>query len=149
TARLWGRDGTPGVQLKHQRSVVSAMFSPNGQQVLTAAEFSYAQLWDRDGTPSTVFDMTQASTSRASSAVFSPDGLHVLVSYWDNTPLLYDLTGRQQQEFKHNYASTSAIFDSVGRKMVTIGNDHVVRVWDLAGSTLAAIKPLDQVQSAV
>src|SRR5207247_634054 len=87
TARLWDVHGTPLATLSgHTGAVNSAVFSPDGQRILTASADTTARLWDASGTElATLSGHTDAVTS----AVFSLDGRRILTASADGTARQY------------------------------------------------------------
>jgi len=90
TARLWDAStGQPlGDTMKHQSSVLSAQFSPNGRRIVTASDRT-ARVWDRD-TGQFLSDSLRHGGA-IKSAEFSPDCQRVLTASDDKTARLWDL----------------------------------------------------------
>ena len=86
------RDGIDGVPWRptplagHTDVVVSAVFSPDGQTILTASEDQTARLWDASGVPLATLT---GHTDWVYSAVFSPDGQTILTASADQTARQY------------------------------------------------------------
>ncbi|MCA9955173.1 MAG: PD40 domain-containing protein, partial [Anaerolineales bacterium] len=66
--------------------VNSAVFSPDGQRILTASSDSTARLWDADGK---LLATLEGHTGTINSAVFSPDGQRILTASYDSTAKLW------------------------------------------------------------
>ncbi len=79
----------------HEGPVFSAVFSPDGQTVLTASYDSTARLWDAaTGQEKAVL---RGHERPVVSAVFSPDGQTVLTASYDSTARLWDAaTGKEK-----------------------------------------------------
>ena len=70
----------------HTELVSSAVFSPDGQRILTASYDNTARLWDGQGQPLATLS---GHTDQVNSAVFSPDGQRILTASVDGTARQY------------------------------------------------------------
>ncbi|MEG4939690.1 CHAT domain-containing protein [Microcoleus sp. F4-D5] len=115
--------------------VISAVFSPDGSQILTTSDSSRtARLWDLKGNLLAQF---QGHEGYLNSAVFSPDGSQILTASKDETARLWDLKGNLLAEFRgHKESLKRAIFSPDGSQILTIGF-YNVRLWDTKGNLLA------------
>ena len=75
--------------MRHENSVVSAAFSPDGRCVVTASSDNTARIWESD-TGKAIGGPLQHE-NRVVSAAFSPDGRRVLTASWDHTARLWDI----------------------------------------------------------
>ncbi|MGR3277259.1 AAA-like domain-containing protein [Acaryochloris marina NIES-2412] len=92
----------------HQGSVASAVYSPDGQHILT--------LMGHQGT--------------VRSDVFSPDGQHILTASGDNTARVWDQQGHLLHTLMgHQSWVSSAVFSPDGQHILTASNDKTARVW--------------------
>ena len=71
----------------HTSSVSGAVFSPDGQFILTCSADKTARLWDKNGLP---IKTLEGHTSYVYGAVFSPDGQFILTRSDDKTARLWD-----------------------------------------------------------
>lgn len=131
-ARLWEPAGTQrGVLRGHTDRVESAVFSPDGQQVLTASVDGLARVWQ------VVSKQLQAILRGHKdwvwSAIFSPpDGQLVVTASADETTWLWNLSDGQPKrvlsgphgEVRH------AAFSPDGQLVVTAHGDGTARLWD-------------------
>ncbi|MDQ1354155.1 MAG: hypothetical protein QG657_4464 [Acidobacteriota bacterium] len=133
----------------HTDGVNSAVFSPDGKQILTASSDKTAKLWDRE--QNILVAQLNGHTDKVNSAVFSPDGSLILTASDDNTAKLWDLQGNLLAEFKgHTESVNSAVFSPDGKQILTTSDDNTVKLWDLKGNLLADFKGhTDDVKSAV
>ena len=90
TARVWdAKTGKPVTeQLKHEKTVNSAAFSPDGKYIVTASGDNTARVWDaKTGEPVTE---PLKHESIVNSAVFSPDGKYIVTASMDNTARVWE-----------------------------------------------------------
>ena len=132
-------------------SAFDAVFSPDGQRVLTASWDNTARLWD--AATGAELLVLKGHEGPVTSAVFSPDGRRVLTASQDKTARLWDAaTGAELLVLKgHENWVTSAVFSPDGRRVLTASGDHTARLWDAAtGAELLVLKGHeDPVTSAV
>ncbi|MEQ9022124.1 MAG: hypothetical protein RLN82_05105, partial [Pseudomonadales bacterium] len=97
----------------HDDSVTSAVFSPDGSQILTASADNTARLWDVKNHLLTMFQhkkefpdeefQVRGDHNEVTSAVFSPDSSQILTASTDQTARLWDIKGNLLAEFQHLY----------------------------------------------
>jgi eukaryotic-like serine/threonine-protein kinase len=147
--------------LTHGKPVVSAVFSPDGQRILTASEDETAALWDA-GTGGLVHKL-EGHSGVLASAVFSDDGRRVLTWSFDTHTRYASLNPAGEPLFSHTthqYGDQSArLWDAEtgglitlltntgaqissaalspdGRLIVTAGYDNTARLWDAQSGQL-------------
>ena len=133
----------------HSKFINEAVFSPNGEYVLTASDDNTAKLWDaRTGAELHTF----RHEDDVNSAVFSSDGKYVLTASDDNTAKLWDAcTGAEPHTFQHEYRVKSVVFSSDGKYILTASYD-TAKLWDAhTGAELRTFQPEHEydVRSAV
>ena len=140
TARLWETDS--GKLLTtfrgHAGEIWSAVFSPDGQRVLTASADTTARLWETaSGKVSVTFE---GHTGEVRSAVFSPDGKRVLTASEDATARLWEAdSGKLLAIFQgHTGKVCSAIFSPDGQRVLTASEDMTARLWEANSGKLLA-----------
>ena len=138
TARLW--DINTGKQITvfegHQDEVNQAVFSPNGQYLVTASSDNTARLWDvNTGNQVAVFKGHEYAVYGTK---FSPNGQYVITSSGgekpynshisDGTVRLWDVnTGEQLTVFRgHGYGLSTD-----GKLLVTTSNDRKAYLWNI------------------
>lgn len=135
TVRVWeiGSSQAPLV-LPHEQGVSNALFSPDGNKILTIAG-SLAQLWDTNGNLLTTLRGHDGIILQAG---FSANGNKILTSSADGTARLWDIsapkdatTGKELAMLNgHTDSVTSAQFSPDGNEIVTASYDHTARLWD-------------------
>jgi WD40 repeat protein len=135
----------------HLLAVTSAVFSPDGTQVLTASYDRTARLSDRSS--GAEIARFSGHDHLVSSAVFSPDGTQVLTASHDKVARLFDrASGAEIARISgHDEAVTSAVFSPAGTQVLTASYDRTAKLFDRAsGAEIARFSGHDQaVASAV
>src|SRR6266487_802863 len=118
--------------LRHDASVTSEQFSPDGQRVMTASNDKTARFWDAaSGKP--IGEPMKHETA-VKSAQFSPDGQRVVTASRNRTARLWDAASGKPigEPMKHEAAIKSARFSPDGQRVVTSSYDNTARLWDAA-----------------
>ena len=119
--------------------ISSAVFSPDGERILTANHDNTARLWDKTGIPLVVLE---GHTDFVTSAVFSKDGNRIFTTSSDGTARLWDKTGTTLAVFEgHSDNLRSAEISPDGVHILTVSDhdDNSVRLWDENGVLLGVI----------
>lgn len=112
--------------LQHSGSISSAIFSPDGQLILTDSYDNTAKLWNLKG--ELLADLNEHG-GYVYSAVFSPDGQLILTA-GDSTAKLWNLKGELLADMsKHGDWVISAIFSPDNYYMLTASIDHTAKLW--------------------
>jgi WD40 repeat protein len=161
TARLWDTQGNQLAVLQgHEDSVRSAMFSPDGQTILTASSDTTARLWDTWGNTLAIL---RGHEGVVELALFSPNGQSILTTSVENTVRLWDQGGYQLTTWLgQEFILSSAVFSPDGQIVLTAGCDEeevtpmprcsksTARLWDTEGNQLAVLLGHeDYVESAI
>jgi len=115
----------------HKSDSTSAVFSPDGQQILTASREA-ARLWDTKGTLLTEFRGHQEGVYRA---IFSPDARQILTTNGKNISL-WDTKGNLLSVLQGN-SYINAVFSPDGSKILPSDCQcYPVSLWDSKGNLL-------------
>jgi WD40 repeat protein len=122
----------------HQNTIWSINFSPDGEQIITAASDGTAKLWTVSGQEIITFPGDRGSILSAS---FSPDGKQVATAGSDGTVKLWNLSGQEIIAFPaHQGTVLSVSFNPDGKQLVTAGNDETARLWNLSGQQVTELQ---------
>ncbi|HBJ35049.1 MAG TPA: hypothetical protein DDZ51_09895 [Planctomycetaceae bacterium] len=147
-ARLWQvEDGSSKEFLGHDWWVWSASFSPDEKRIVTTSQDGSAIVWDvQSDAPGPAFISHQCPVLSAS---FSPDGTMIASGGYDGRVMVWNPASLRGQDLEaalsgpadvsksseplavsaHNDAVRSIGFSSDGNRLLTAGNDNVVRLW--------------------
>jgi len=134
----------------HGANAWAAVFSPDGQRVLTVGG-NDARMWNiGSGTP----HMSFSPHGAVASASFSSDGQRVVTGSWDSSAKIWNLkTGNSVVKLAgahHGYVN-SAVFSPDDTKVLTASDDKTAKIWNAeTGSVLTTLAGhTDRVRSAV
>jgi WD40 repeat protein len=125
----------------HTYVVNSAVFSPDGERVVTASGDHTARLWDAK--TGAALATLAGHSGTVWSATFSLDGTRVVTASDDHTARLWDAkTGAALATLAgHTGQVFSAAFSPDGTRVVTASGDMTARLWD--SETGAAVATLE------
>jgi WD40 repeat protein/DNA-binding winged helix-turn-helix (wHTH) protein/energy-coupling factor transporter ATP-binding protein EcfA2 len=120
----------------HTDFVYGAVFSPDGQRVLTFSEDKTARVWNVGS--GQLRATLPAHTSSILSAVFSPDGERILTAGGDKMARVWNASSGQllatlPADTSYVY---SADFSPDGQRILTAGGDKTARVWNVGNRQL-------------
>jgi WD40 repeat protein len=135
----------------HQGAVVSVVFNPEGDTLLTASQDGTARIWRAEAGGQPI--VLTGSGDGLVDAAFSHDGRRIVTAGSNGIARIWSSDGTKQPiELKgHTQALRSANFSSDDTRVVTASDDGVARVWRVEdGSLIAALRGhSDSVRSAV
>ncbi len=126
--------------LKANGYLRKALFSPDGQLVLTALNDNTARIWKTDGSE---FRVLAGHENRISAAAFSPDGRLVATGSLDGTARIWSVEdGRVVATLRgHDEPLTDVAFSQDGQSLVTASRDGTARIWSVTdGAEKAVLK---------
>ncbi|HEY9902565.1 MAG TPA: AAA-like domain-containing protein, partial [Candidatus Sericytochromatia bacterium] len=117
---------------KHQFSVNSVSFSPDGKTVASASDDNTVQLWDVASGQE--IKTLSGHQSYVKSVSFSPDGKTVASASGDNTVKLWDVASGQESKTLSGHQSivNSVSFSPDGKTVASASSDQMVKLWDVA-----------------
>jgi WD40 repeat protein len=146
--RLWNADGKLLETFADDSSGGIAVFSPDGNSILTrSGAGNVLRLWRlSDGNPLASF---AGHTNDIRTAEFSPDGKQVLTASLDDTARLWNTDGEQLALVEGHFTKgreldrvRSATFSLDGSRILTRANDGTARLWTADFTPLAVIHPM-------
>ncbi len=131
TAQLWdaATGKSLGEPMKHGKDILTAVFSADGQRVVTTSQDGTAQIWDAaTGTP---LGQPIKNGFGFGGAVFSPDGQHVLTASENGVAQVWETsTGKPLGEPMEHQALLSAAYSADGQRVLGVSMDGTAQVWD-------------------
>jgi len=132
-AQLWdAQTGQPmGQPLQHRDGVFCALFSPDGQRVLTASEDFTAAIWDvKNGN---ILLATLKHDDQVRAASWSADGRFVITASNDKSARVWDATTGEPitPPLVHAWNLTQARFFSDPRRLITSLSRNTAWLWEL------------------
>ncbi len=132
TIFLWNSTTGQIVQrLKHHsKLVLTVAFHPSGRQLVSNSVDQTTRVVDLD-TGATTFLLELEDHAPSCAPAFSPDGRFLVAG--SNLGIWNLETGVEARSLRsENRAQDSLIFSLDGRRVIAIGQDHLVRIWDFA-----------------
>ncbi len=128
--------------LPHPAELSSAIYSPDGAHILTAATDGQLRLWTSQGQAIRSFEHGESVRG----AIYSPDGAYILsfgaqhsLKLWDkNGDLIHTLHGHGCEPMGHCMVNAVA-FAPDSQHFVSVGDDYAVLLWDIKGKQVAAV----------
>ncbi|HUC85705.1 MAG TPA: tetratricopeptide repeat protein, partial [Candidatus Acidoferrales bacterium] len=125
-ARVWDAENGKALTepLLHTSVVNSAQFSPDGKRVLTVSRDGTARVWEAENAQRPLAELLPQGGS--SFAQFSADGTLIL-TVSGGSARIWNAQSRQPLT---SVNCVSAQFSPDGQRVVTVGPDYAVRVWN-------------------
>ncbi len=126
------------ILIRHEASVVSAMYRPDGKRLVTASIDQMARVWEAE-TGRLVAELKGHEDS-VDSVMYSLDGKRVVTASMNHAARVWEAeTGILVAELKgHEDSVRSAMYSPDGKRVVTASRDHTARVWEAESGRLVA-----------
>ncbi len=135
----------------HTGSINSAVFSPDGNYVLTASDDKTARIYEVSS--GNELHVLSGHSSKINTAVFCPEGKYALTASDDSTARIYEVSsGKGLYVLSgHEGFISSAVFSSDGMYVLTSSMDKTARIFEVSsGKEVQILKGhSDWVRSAV
>jgi WD40 repeat protein len=120
----------------HKERVWRAVFSPDGQRIVTASEDHTARVWNAAN--GKLLTALEGHTNKVWQAAFSPDGQRIVTASEDRTARVWNaFNGQLLAKLEgHTDDLNQAAFSPDGQRIVTASDDHTARVWNAANGHL-------------
>lgn len=115
----------------HQGAIRAAVFSPDGQTVLTGSADKTMQLWDLEGN---MLKRFSGHSQSISSIAFSPDGETILAGTDDEIVKLWEVSGKELQVFNGHTSKVASVAFAPDEQVIMTGTeDGSVKLWNMKG----------------
>ncbi|XCN71832.1 MAG: hypothetical protein Q3M24_16170 [Candidatus Electrothrix aestuarii] len=134
--------------LKHESTVMGAVFNKDETRILTWSDDSTARIWDAaSGQP---IAQPLKHEDRVTGAVFNKDETRILTWSRDKTARIWDAASGQPiaQPLKHEGPVWGAVFNKDETRILTWSIDKTARIWDAASGQPIA-QPLKHEDSVI
>ncbi|MCF6260537.1 MAG: pentapeptide repeat-containing protein [Gammaproteobacteria bacterium] len=114
----------------HSRGVTACVFSPDGQQLLSASQDTTLKLWDRNS--GECINTFTGHSDWVTACAFSPDGQQLLSASRDTTLKLWNWnSGECINTFTgHLGLVTACAFSPDGQQLLSASDDNTLKLWD-------------------
>lgn len=140
------RQGTPSEHPNIPVAIRHLAFSPDGRQLLGAADDLTMRSWDTQSGQQLA--VLRGHTATIRQAHYSADGQWIISASWDRTARIWQsATGRLVKILPHEDAVSSASFSPNGQRVVTTSWNGTAQIWKV--STGKSLFVLNKHQQAV
>ena len=144
--KVWSATGDSLYSFKCRGTEVKAVFSPDGNAILTASNDYTAKLWDF----SNPFLHRLPKQRQAMNTVdYFPEGNTYVTTSFDSTAKVWDGNGRLIDSLRHGDVVTSAWYAPDGKFILTASRDSTARLWDPKASKAVILRHGNEVTTAV
>jgi WD40 repeat protein len=114
----------------HTGTIRSAIYSPDGQRILTASNDNTARIWS--AATGQMLATLKGHTDIVTSALYAPNARLIVTGSGDNTAKIWDAANGQLLLTLngHTNAIWSAQFSPDSQRIVTASSDNTARIWD-------------------
>ena len=124
--------------LGHSHWVLSAVFSPDGETIVSASTDNTIKLWSKDGTE---LNTLKGHSAGVRSVAFSPDGETIASASDDYTVKLWRKDGTELNTLKgHSHWVWGVAFSPDGETIASASIDNTIKLWSKDGSELNTLK---------
>lgn len=129
----------PNVVLKgHSKAVATAVFSPDGNYLITASSDKTAKIWSVTGR---LIATLRGHKYFIRTAVFSKDNKYIVTASGDNTAKIWTKNGNLVRTLEgHKNSVYTANFSPDGQKIITGSEDGTAKIWSLDGKLIKTLK---------
>ncbi|MBL4655209.1 MAG: WD40 repeat domain-containing protein, partial [Bacteroidia bacterium] len=126
----------------HKGFVTNAVFSPDGQFILTASRDKTAKLWNLEGKElNTLRGHTQPLAAyTGNTASFSSDGQYIVTGSLDSTARLWSAQGKFITKMEHDGAVYFCQFSKDNQTILSTSSDNFARIWNLDGKCIQTLQ---------
>ncbi|WP_299485582.1 hypothetical protein [Acaryochloris sp. IP29b_bin.137] len=122
----------------HQAGVISVVFSPDGNTLISASEDNTIKLWDRSGK---LLNSLKEHTDTVYSVAFSPDRNTLTSASRNGTIKLWDRSEELLNSLKgHIDTGYSVAFSPDRNTLASVSEDNTIKLWDRSGKLLNSLK---------
>ncbi len=128
-------------------SVISVVFSPDGQMIAFGSGDNTVKLWSRDGK---LINTLKGHGESVNSVVFSPNGQTIASGSGDKTVKLWSRDGKLINTLKgHGESVNSVVFSPDGQTIASGSGDNTVKLWSRDGKLINTLKGHDESVNSV
>jgi WD40 repeat protein/serine/threonine protein kinase len=129
----WQEQAHLALKTLRGEGVVSAVFSPDGERIVTGNTDKTSTVWDA-ATGKELLTL-KGHSNYITSVAFSPEGQRIVTGSEDHTAKVWDAaSGKELLTLTgHSDRVNSVAFSPDGRRIVTGSGDNTAKVWEAAG----------------